>query len=251
MDVPMITVVMPVYNASRFLARAVDSVLAQSYKDFELILVDDCSTDNSLELLRNYEKMDSRIKVIESSVNQGVAKTRNMGIVEARGEYIALLDSDDVWLNTKLEKQLDLIKRTGASIAYCSYDFIDEDDRSIGKPFIVPPETDFRKMLKSSVISCSTALIEAGLLQAHPFNSEYYHEDYVLWMELLRIPVKAAGEPEVLTHYRQVGGSRSNNKLNAARERWKIYRDALGLDLWVSLQSFVAYAVNGLRKYWG
>ena len=106
-------------------------------------------------------------------------------------------------------------------------------------------------MLACSVISCSTALIEAGLLQAHPFDPEYYHEDYVLWMELLRIPVKAAGIPEVLTHYRQVDGSRSNNKLNAARERWKIYRDALGLGLWQSLKSFAAYAVNGLRKYWG
>lgn len=247
----MISVVMPVYNASRFLEQAVDSVLAQSHKNFELILVDDCSTDNSLELARSYEKLDSRIRVIESPVNQGVAKTRNVGIAEARGEYIALLDSDDVWLDTKLEKQLDLIKRTGASIAYCSYDFIDEDNRSIGKPFLVPPETDFGKMLACSVISCSTALIETRLLQAHPFNPDYYHEDYVLWMELLRIPVKAAGDPEVLAHYRQVGGSRSNNKLNAARERWKIYLDALGLGLWQSLQSFAAYAVNGLRKYWG
>lgn len=247
----MISVVMPVYNASRFLEQAVDSVLAQSHKNFELILVDDCSTDDSLELARSYEKLDSRIRVIESPVNQGVAKTRNTGIAEARGEYIALLDSDDVWLDTKLEKQLELIKRTGASIAYCSYDFIDENSCLTGKPFLVPPETDFRKMLKSSVISCSTALIEAGLLQAHPFNPEYYHEDYVLWMELLRIPVKTAGDPEVLAHYRQVGGSRSNNKLNAAKERWKIYRNALDLGMWASLQSFVAYAVNGLRKYWG
>ncbi len=178
-----------------------------------------------------------------------MANARNVGIKEAKGEFIALLDNDDLWTEDKLERQLALA-RNGADIVYCSYDFIDEQNNLIKKPFIVPQQTNFNKMLVSSVISCSTSFIKTELMQGHPFNADFYHEDYVLWMELLRVCPTAYGDPKVLMHYRQVSGSRSNKKSNAAKERWKIYRKALKLNAVTSAWAFMRYAVKGVVKYY-
>lgn len=246
----LISVVMPVYNAEKYIGQAIESVKKQTYHEWELIIVDDCSHDRSLEIAKAYEKIDSRIHVEQLEKNSGVAVARNYGIKKANGEYIALLDSDDIWVDDKLEKQLEIANLSKANIIYCSYDFIDENGCQIKKPFVVPENTNYNQMLVSSVISCSTVLIEADLLKKHLFRPEFYHEDYVLWMELLAVPgIKASGEKKVLAHYRQVSGSRSNNKWNAAKERWNTYRDALKLNFFKSAVVFVKYAINGVRKY--
>lgn len=245
----LISVVMPNYNGHRFVEQAIDSVLNQTYQNFELIVVDDCSNDDSLSLIEHKAQSDNRIRVIALEHNAGVANARNVGIKEAKGEYIALLDNDDLWTEDKLERQLALAQK-GADIVYCSYDFIDEENNSIKKPFIVPQETNFNKMLASSVISCSTSFIKTELMQAYPFNPDFYHEDYVLWMELLRVCPTAYGDQKVLMHYRQVTGSRSNKKGNAAKERWNTYRKALKLNTVTSAWAFVRYAVNGVMKYY-
>ena len=246
---PLITVVMPNYNGQRFVEQAIDSVLAQTYTNFELIVVDDCSTDASLQLVEKKAAGDSRIRVITMDHNSGVANVRNTGIREAKGEYIALLDNDDLWTPDKLERQL-AIAENGAEIVYCSYDFIDEKGNPVGKPFIVPSQTNFNKMLALNAIGCSTSFIRADFMKAHPFSQGFYHEDYALWMELLRVCPTASGDREVLMHYRLVSGSRSNKKGNAAKKRWNIYRKALKLDVFTSVWAFVRYAVNGVIKYY-
>lgn len=245
----LVSVIMPVYNAEKYLDAAISSVLNQTYQHFELIVIDDCSKDNSLEKARSYEQRDARVRVIAGEENQGVARVRNRGIQQAKGDYIALLDSDDVWREDKLERQMALIESQGAQIAYCSYDFIDESGNKIMRPFIVPDQTNYKKMLISNVISCSTALIDAKLLKDHPFKPECYHEDYALWMELMKIPAKAVGDKEILMHYRQVNGSRSHDKWNAAKKRWRIYRDDLELSIAQSCIAFAGYTFMGLVKY--
>lgn len=245
-----VTVVIPVYNAARFLEKTVASVINQSYSEWELLLVDDGSSDNSLEIACKLAQQDSRIKVIISPKNEGVAKARNRGIQRATGKYIALLDSDDVWALDKLERQIKLAHQTGAEILYGSYDFMDEKDRPIKKPFVVPQKTNYEKMLSNNVISCSTVMVEANLLKEHPFPVRYYHEDYVLWMQLLKLPIQAVGDPAVLAHYRQVVGSRSNNKKTAARQRWIVYRRALGMNLFESAWAFMRYGIHGILKYY-
>lgn len=245
----LISIVMPNYNGQRFVEQAIDSVLAQTYRNFELLIVDDCSEDASLQIIERKAQQDNRIRVIALEKNAGVANARNVGIREAKGKYIALLDNDDLWTADKLERQLAIAEK-GADIVYCSYDFIDEQNSEVKKPFIVPEQTDFNKMLVSSVISCSTAFIKTDLMQAHPFNPEFYHEDYVLWMELLRVCSTAYGDEKVLMHYRQVDGSRSHSKLNAAKERWNTYRKDLKLNVVASAWAFARYAVNGVMKYY-
>lgn len=246
-----VSVVIPAYNAEHTISETIDSVLAQTYQKFELIIVDDASTDHTLQIAVEYGKKYPEIRVLKNMGNFGVAVARNHGIEEARGKYIALLDSDDVWESDKLERQITLADREHAEIIYCSYDFIDEKGASIKRPFIVPMYTDFESMLTKSVISCSTALIDAQLLKMNPFDPNIYHEDYALWMKLLSIPVKAVGDQKVLMHYRQVSGSRNEKKLRSAAERWKIYRQYLHLSKSKSIVSFFIYAVNGLKKYGG
>lgn len=248
-DLPLVSVIMPVYNAARFLKPAIDSVLNQTYWNIELLILDDGSTDDSQQILQEYEKQDSRIRVFLNGDNQGVAQVRNQGIREARGAWIALLDSDDIWAPEKLEKQVQLLLREKAAIAYCSVDFIDEQGRRM-KSFRVPSRTDYQEMLYRCYFICSTVVIEAGLLKAHPFTTDYYHEDYVLWLELLRLNVKAVGEPEVLAYYRQSAGAKSSNKLNAARHRWIIYRRVCGMNLVQSCRTFSKYALWGVVKYY-
>ena len=245
----LVSVVMPNFNGNRFLVKAIQTVLNQTYRNYEFIIIDDCSTDSSIDIIRSFAEKDNRISLIINTENRGVSFSRNIGIQKARGEYIALIDNDDTWEPDKLERQLALAQQ-GAEIVYCSYDFIDEYGQAIKRPFLVPEKATFQSMLSSSVISCSTAFIRADLLKEHPFNSAFYHEDYVLWMELLKLPITAKGDRKVLMHYRQSSGSRSNSKRNAAKERWNIYRKALKLSLPVSIWSFLCYAAKGIVKYY-
>ena len=247
MNEKLVSVVIPNYNGERFVEKTLDSVLNQTYQHYEVIVVDDCSTDRSTEIIESYSRKDPRICLIRMPENSGVAKARNKGIIQAKGDYIALLDNDDLWTKDKIERQIKLTEK--ADIVYCSYDFIDENDQMIKRPFIVKPKVTFRSMLTSSMISCSTALIRADILKEHLFDDQYYHEDYVLWMQLLSIPISAAGDEKVLMHYRQVSTSRNIRKGNAALHRWKAYREALGLSIPVSSWAFAGYALRGLLKY--
>ena len=248
----LVSIVTPAYNCEKYLRKTVESVLSQSYTSWEMIIVDDCSTDGTFALAQQLAAQEPRIRVFRNETNQGVSLTRNRGIAQTRGKYIALLDGDDLWESDKLERQVALLEK-GYDLAYCSYDFWDESGRPIEtmKPFIVPVRTDFHKMLVSSVVSCSTAMIRAELLKAHPFRKDTYHEDYALWMELFALPIRAAGDEKVLMHYRQVRGSRSNAKGNAARKRWEVYRRTLHMGLLESAWAFCRYAVRGMIKYFG
>ena len=245
----LVSVVMPNYNGARFIGSAIESVLMQTYGNIELIIVDDHSNDASLEIIQKYCKEDSRVSVIKLTKNSGVAVARNTGIGAAQGQYIALLDSDDVWEKDKIELQLDLAITKGSDLVYCSYGFINENGLSVKKPFIVPCTTDYKRMLSVSVISCSTVFAREKLLKDHPFSTHYYHEDYLLWMQLLKLPLSVAGNQKVLAHYRQVSGARSSNKKVAAKERWNIYRRALEMNVVESIYYFLQYGIHGVMKY--
>ena len=162
---PLITVVMPNYNGHRFVEQAIDSVLHQTYPNFELLVVDDCSKDDSLSLIQQKAQSDKRIKVIALEHNAGVANARNVGIKEARGEFIALLDNDDLWTEDKLERQLVLANK-GADIVYCSYDFIDEQNNSIARFIEQMPDN-----------TCAVLMLHSIL----PEDSQYYGTDPWNW----------------------------------------------------------------------
>ncbi len=243
---PLVSVIMPVYNGAPFVRQAAESALRQSMGDLELIIVDDCSTDGSAAIIARLAQMDSRIRPIYAQANAGVAASRNIGLNTAKGDFTAFLDCDDIWLPNKLELQLARMREMDADICYASYSFINKSGEPVGRPYIVPEKTDYRSLLYENVIGCSTALFRRSSLGGLRMDGNYMHEDYVFWLEALKIPVRAAGIRDVLVKYRLEG--RSSNKIRAARERWRIYRRAQGLGLLSSALCFIHYAARGAVK---
>lgn len=243
---PLITVVIPAYNAEKYIDETIRSVASQTYLNWELIVVDDCSQDATVDIVKSWMGKDPRITLLPSRQNGGVAQARNRGIAAAQGEWIALLDSDDLWLPEKLEKQLALAESAGAELVYCSYMLMEPQKET---PFVVPEETDFEATLVRSVISCSTVLMKAEVARKYPFQTEYYHEDYVLWLSILKDGCRARGCKEVLAKYRLLPNSRAANKWNSARHRWIVYRKFLKLPVYESCRVFGRYALAGLQKY--
>lgn len=246
---PAVSVVMPAYNAERFIWETINSVISQTYTDWELWVIDDCSTDSTREIVEELASQDSRINLVRNEKNVGVADTRNRGFDLCNGRYVALLDSDDVWFPDKLDRQMRLAEETGADIIYCSYKMIDEHGRPVCDDFIVPEIEDFDSCLVRSVISCSTALLSREITDKYRFNKDYYHEDLVLWLELLRYGYAARGVTEVIAAYRLLDSGRSSKKLRTALNRWRVYRKYLKLSIPKSVKSIVKYATLGIKKY--
>lgn len=246
---PLVSVVMPAYNAEAFIEEAIQSVLNQTIKNLELIIIEDHSPDGTKAAASAMAQTDERIRLFCNARNMGVAESRNRGIDNSRGEYIAFLDSDDIWHPDKLEKQLKLIEEKNADIAYCGYSIVNERGEKICADFTVPEEISFKTMLVKNVFSCSTVLLRKSILDVHRFRSDFYHEDFVLWLELLRDGNRAVGIPQALADYRQSENSRSGNKFKAAAERWKVYRKFLGYGIVKSTFITIRYAVLGLIKY--
>lgn len=246
---PLVSVIMPAYNCERYIEIAIRSVIAQTYQNWELLVIDDGSTDSTPEIVETLASVDARIKLIRNPVNIGVAKTRNKGFVLSRGHFVALLDSDDVWYPNKLEKQLLLAQKTGAEIIYCSYAIVDENGQKKCADFIVPDQIDYDGMLVKSVVSCSTAMLSREIVDNYSFRADYYHEDLLLWLELMRDQNNARGVTDVLAEYRILHGSRSFNKARSAVERWKIYRQYMKEPFVKSIKLIVRYAILAMSKY--
>jgi len=245
----VVSVIMPAYNSQRTIELTLKSALAQTYKDIEVIVVNDCSTDNTDEIVKSIAAQDSRVKYFVNEKDSGVSFTRHFAISQAKGEWIAFLDSDDIWREDKLELQLKLAEKSGAQLLYSSYSMIDIDGNKRCNDFIVDPETDFDKMLVRNEVGCLTAMVKSEVMRNYSFSGEYAHEDYVLWMSILRDGYKAVGETKVLADYRVYPGTRSANKFRAAKNRWIIYRKKLKLSVFKSFSSLMKYVLSGLKKY--
>lgn len=244
-----VSVIMPAYNCERYIEKAIRSVMEQTFKDWELIVIDDGSKDSTREIIEALAEEDDRIRSMPNGSNIGVAKTRNRGLEIGRGKYIALLDSDDVWRSNKLEVQLKKLESEKADICYCSYSIIDSVGKKTRSDYTVPERVDFKALLKENYIGCSTAVFSRNILGDHRFLTDYYHEDYVLWLELLRKGAKAVGCAEPLAEWRLIENSRSFDKRRSAVYRWNIYRKHLKLPMFQSGCLFFSYAINGVKKY--
>ncbi len=244
---PLVTVIMPAYNCVHTVKQSICSILAQTMPDFELLVVDDGSSDQTFDLLMMLKQTDSRMIVLKNECNIGVAATRNRAINLAKGEYIAFLDSDDIWKVDKLQKQITLLKKNNGDLCFTSYEFVDVSGISIRQPpYIVPQKTSYYNMLCENVVGLSTVLVRRDILRNVQFEKEWFHEDYVLWLSLLRMGKTFWGISDVLMTYRM--GGRSSNKAKAAKERWKIYRKHENLSFIESLYFFCIYIYNGIRK---
>jgi len=245
----MISIIIPVYNGSRFLEQTIISAIKQTYTDIEILLIEDCSTDNTLEIAEMLSEKFSAITLLKNQKNIGVAKSRNRGIEIAKGEYIAFLDSDDLWQPQKLEKQINLLKKSNADLCYTAYSFVNEYTQPIKKTYLVPEAVTLKKLLSENVIGLSTVLIKKSAVKQTRMTNKFAHEDYVFWLGLLKNGCKAIGINEPLMQYRLSDQNRSGNKKRAAQSRWRIYRDFMQMNILSSACYFVSYVLHGIIKY--
>lgn len=244
----LISVIMAAYNAERTIQQAVLSVLEQTYQNLELLVVDDGSSDNTKEVVERLTVKDKRIKMIYSSSNHGVSYARRCALEKAKGNWIAILDSDDVWMPDKLEKQIGLQKMRDAELLFTGSAFMDENGKRMEWKLHVPEEISYRKLLKQNLISNSSVLVKKSLYEKFYVENDSLHEDFAVWLAITKTGVKAYGLDEALLIYRLVKSSKSGNKLHAAKMNWNTYRYS-GLNILSACYYMVWYMVNGLLKY--
>lgn len=247
-DFGLISIIMAAYNAEKTIEQAINSVLSQTYPDFELLVVNDCSTDKTAMLAEAIVKKDDRVRLISNEKNSGVSYTRKHGLEEASGEWVAILDSDDAWAPKKLEKQIDLQRRTNADLLFTGSAFMDSDGQPIDWYLHAPAEVTYRQLLKQNVLSNSSALVRKELYAKHYAIGDGMHEDFAIWLSILKEGKKAYGVDERLLIYRIAKSSKSGNKFKAAKMNWNTYR-YVGLNPIEAAYYECWYMVNGFLKY--
>lgn len=249
MNKPIISVITPVYNAGKYIESTIMSVRNQTFKEFEMILIDDCSTDNSREVIEKITQEDSRIKYILLEHNSGAAVARNTGIEAANGRYIAFLDSDDVWKNDKLKQQLNFMEKNNYAFTYTAFETITEDNKVIQKEVLVPESLNYTQLLKNTAIACSTVIIDRSKTGNFSMPLVRKGQDTATWLKLLKGPVENAyGLNKVLSSYRKVKGSISDDKLSALKRTWNTYRNIEKLPLPKAGYYFTWYVLNAIKK---
>ena len=210
---PLISIITPNYNCGRFIAQTIESVRAQTYTNWEMLIVDDCSTDNSYQIALEYAQKDSRIKVFQNEKNSGAAISRNKAIELSQGEYLAFLDSDDLWLPEKLEKQLQFMQENDCDFSYSKYSLIDENNIPIKKIIRIPSKLSYKKYLHHCFTGCLTVMYQKEFAKTIRSFDIKNNNDYGLFLQVVKISKNALGLNEVLGHYRIRKNSISRKKL--------------------------------------
>lgn len=239
------SIIMPNYNGAKYIKESVQSVIFQTYNNWELIIVDDCSTDTSVEEIKEFR--DNRILFVENNVNKGAAVSRNIGIELATGDIIAFLDSDDLWKKNKLQDQLMIYKQQNTAIVFSNYEAINSNGEFI-KKITAPTILKYKDLLKSNHIGCLTGSYNVNLLGKHYFI-EHGHEDYILWLSILKKGHKAVNTNTCLACRRLLANSLSSNKKKAINWQWKIYRNIENLNFFQSSYYFLFYIYFALKKH--
>ena len=244
----LISVVIPMYNAEKWIAVSLECLQKQTYENIEIIIIDDCSTDGSVQIVRNIT--DERIRLFINEKNKGPAFSRNRGILEARGRYLAYMDADDLCDRQKLEKQIKFMQKNGCAFCFTGYEFADGDGRRNGKIVHVPETMTYREALRNTTISTITVMLDRQQIPDEtlfmPLDAR--GEDTATWWKILRHGYVAYGIDEPLSVYRRNSGTRSANKLDAVYGTWKMYRRNEGLGFVQSLRCFGGYLLNAVRR---
>lgn len=247
----LISIIVPVYNAEKFIRETMDCVRAQTYPQWELLLVEDRSRDGSADAIAKYieEKSDTRVRLIRQPSNRGAAQARNRGVQEAEGRYIAYLDADDLWPPEKLEKELTFMKEKEAAFVFTGYEFADENGVGTGKIVRVPETLNYRQALSNTTIFTTTVMFDTDKISKELLEMpDIKSEDTALWWKVLRQGYTAYGLNENLAKYRRAGKSLSSNKLEALRRIWNLYRKAEGMSVVGSAWHFCFWAVRAVKR---
>ena len=245
----LVSVIMPMHNSEKFVGKAIESVMCQTYPYWELLVVDDGSTDRSCDIVRAYARQDSRIQLLINDNPIGMPfAPRNYGIERAKGDFIAFLDSDDMWLREKLSQQLPYFSRDNrTAVVFSDYEKIDENGRRAARVVSTPRKTSYQQLLYGNVIGNLTGIYDVRKVGKYYFKN-IHHEDYAFWLSVLKSGYIARSTQTVLALYRVRKASVSSSKLRIVSWQWKVYRDIEHISIFRSMYYYMFYAVRGLRK---
>ncbi|HHF3121366.1 TPA: glycosyltransferase family 2 protein [Vibrio diabolicus] len=242
----LVSIIMPSYNSEGTILESIQSVLSQTYKNWELIIVDDRSTDNTWQVIQTYADKYDNIRVYQNKENLGAGASRNFAIKKAKGRFIAFLDSDDLWMENKLAEQIPFMLENNYPLTYTHYSrFNNEEELSV---VTAPEYTTYKKLMYSNVIGCLTAVYDTQALGKRYMPLIRKRQDMGLWLDILKDTPKAYCLPKPLAKYRMDSGMTAN-KFSVLSYQWKFYRDVVGLSLPRSLFTFSVYAVKGTMKH--
>ncbi|MCQ2801530.1 MAG: glycosyltransferase family 2 protein [Bacilli bacterium] len=242
----LVSIITPVYNAKKWFKETFESVLNQSFKDFEWIIVDDCSTDNSFDYVSNLVKDYSNFKLIKAEKNGGTAKARNIGLRNAQGRYITFLDADDILDPTYLEEQVKFIKDNGPVVS-AGYIRLTPNSRS---EFLVPKDVTYKSVLKTCPLSCLTTMYDKDVVGERYFPEDLKKcEDHTFWLDILKDGHVAHGNPKVLATYRILENSKSRNKFKLIKYEFRVYHKTQKINWFKSWYYVFCWAINGKKKY--
>ena len=244
----LVSIIMPSYNAARFIGESINSVLLQTYSNWELLIVDDCSKDNSVEVVRKFANIDKRVVLFSLEKNVGAAAARNVAIEHAQGQYIAFLDSDDVWDEYKLEKQLAFMKQYSYVFTFSNYYVMEENGKKTENIVKVPSSLSYHQYLRNTIIGCLSVIIDRQQTGDFKMPLIKSSHDMALWLLIMKRGFKAYGLKDVLAGYRLVSTSNTAKKWKAAKDVWKVYREIEGLSVLYAAYCFCGYAINAVLK---
>ncbi|MBL8030761.1 MAG: glycosyltransferase family 2 protein [Candidatus Doudnabacteria bacterium] len=247
---PTVSIVVPVYNAARFLDETIASVQAQTLTNWELILVDDYSIDESTKIVKKHANSDDRIRLIQNKQNSGAAISRNAGIDAAEGKYLAFLDADDLWHPEKLEKQVAFMREKDCAFSFTGYEFADTTGKPNGKKVNVPATITYKQALKNTTISTPSVMLDLDKINKMVLYMPNIRrgQDTAAWWKILKVTHFAYGLNEILFYYRRSGNTLSSNKLTAIQRTWNLYRSVERLNAARSIYYFTWYAFNAVRR---
>ena len=244
----LVSIITPAFRAASVIYETIKTVIAQTHTNWEMLIAEDCSPDNTRDVIRQWVQTDPRIRLIELERNGGPAAARNAALERASGRWIAFLDSDDLWLPQKLERTLAHAQAHQAAFTFTGFRRITADGRTIGRYVGVPRSLSYRQLLGNTAIATSTVLLDRNVVGEIRMKKTYY-DDFDCWLQILKRGHLGYGLDEDLMHYRVLGQSVSRNKRRSAAHVWRAYRDLEGLSLPASLWYFSQYAIRGLLKY--
>ena len=244
----LVSIITPSYNSVRYISECVESVLAQTYTSWEMIIVDDCSEDDSKQLITALSSNDTRIKTIFLDSNIGAAEARNIALAKAKGQYIAFLDSDDLWEPHKLERQISFMNKNNIAFSYTTYQSISEDGLNLINIIKAPKEMTYYSYLKNTIIGCLTVIINRDKVGYFEMPNVRSSHDMALWLLILKRGFSAYGLDENLAKYRIVSSSNTANKMKAVKDVWRVYREIERLSFLYSLWCFFCYIFNTVKK---
>lgn len=245
---PFVSVITPAYNAEKFIHETIESVLAQTYTNWEMIIVDDRSQDRTVEIVESYIQKDARITLIELQENSGSAVARNTAMDHAKGRFLAFLDSDDLWTKDKLERQLEFMLAHDIAFSFTKYRRMYENGSESHAVTDAPKQVGYDDLMKHCVIGCLTVMLDRGKIGEERMINIRTRQDYVFWLTLTKKGFDAYGLPEVLAKYRLVENSISSNKLKAAKQNWHVYHHIEQQSLVKSIWYFSHYAITSVKN---